>query len=142
MKKKEEGVDQFSLLNLEDLHYDSNKSKNIGLESKTKKKRKIDLPEITIKDIIDLIYEGYSIKTLRFVSRVENDIGKDLCGMCCFETKEILLNSNYNFEPEKRDSIIHELCHSIVCKNLGEESLEDEDIQRLSRNIYNRIYKK
>ena len=95
--------------------------------------------EITVKDIVEIIANGYSIETIRFV--IDNSTDGILLGVCMDDGKkrEILLNEDINIE-DRREAIIHEFLHAksfVYGKKYSER-----EVKTNAKRIYNAIYNK
>lgn len=97
-----------------------------------------DKLDITLKDVVDIIADGYHIETLRFVSNYANK--SYLYGLHIEEDgkKEILINRDLPTH-EKRETILHELYHALYSK-LGKKQNEKE-VEALAQKKYKELYR-
>lgn len=93
--------------------------------------------DLTLKDVIETIAEGYKIETLRFVGNELNDI--DLLGLYINDgrSKEILINTEQDIN-ERRRTILHELYHALF-NNLGLKQNEKE-VEYLAEKKFKELY--
>jgi Zn-dependent peptidase ImmA (M78 family) len=100
---------------------------------------KLKLPDITLslKEMIDIIAQGYKIETTPFYGNTDNNT--ELLGLHIDDGKnlEILINSEQSKE-EKNLTIIHECYHSL-CRKYN--ITQDEDIvNALALKTYKKLY--
>lgn len=95
--------------------------------------------EMTLKDVVDFFSKGYRIETRMFYNRKQGTVG-DVAGRFDFIKKEILINNNPWFEPDKRNTIIHELYHGITYAQFDELLLPEKQIEELSRELTKKLY--
>ena len=109
----------------------TNKKKEGALEQKLKG---IDL---TLKDVVEVIADGYKIESMRFVGNEIN--GTELLGLHIDDgvSKEILINSEQPID-EKRYTILHELYHALF-RRLGLKQ-DERDVDYLARKKFRELY--
>jgi len=105
------------------------------LEEKVNSKN--HLPNLTLKDFVDILADGYHVETLRFVSNYNNK--SYLCGIHIEEDgkKEILINRDLP-TPERRETILHEFYHALYSR-LGRKQNEKE-VESLAQKKYKELY--
>lgn len=103
----------------------SSKPKNLELE--------IIKPELTLREVIELLADGLKFETCRFgyVSKKKHG------GYYDAEEHEILINSK-NQKWGKRKDIIHELYHAL-CDMRGIKGRESKIIS-ITKETYNKLY--
>lgn len=97
-----------------------------------------DKIDLTLKDFVDILADGYKIETLRFVGNYNNS--NYLCGLHIDGEgqKEILINEDLPTN-ERRETIIHEFYHALYSK-LGKKQSEKE-IEALAQKKYKELYR-
>lgn len=93
--------------------------------------------DLTLKDVVETIAEGYKIETLRFVSNELNDT--ELLGLHINDgySKEILINSE-QCTDSRRYTILHELLHSVF--NRRGLKQDERDVDYLARKKFKELY--
>jgi Zn-dependent peptidase ImmA (M78 family) len=96
------------------------------------------LPNLTLKDFVDILADGYHVETLRMVSNYNNNTS--LCGIHIDEgdKKEILINKDMPLN-ERRETILHEFYHALYSR-LGRKQSEKE-VESLAQKKYKELYR-
>ena len=94
--------------------------------------------KITLKDVIEVIAEGYDVQTLKFIRNID-DKEKSLCGICINEggQKEILIN-NLTYGKTRRVTILHELYHAV--HDIKHLTQAERRIEALAERSYTQLY--
>jgi len=92
---------------------------------------------LTLKDVIETIVEGYKIESMRFVGGELNE--SELLGLHIDDgySKEILINTEQTTDG-KRYTTIHELYHALF-KRLGLKQ-DERDVDFLARKKFKELY--
>ena len=106
------------------------------LEEKVNSKN--HLPNLTLKDFVNILADGYRVETLRFVSNYNNK--SYLCGIHIDEgdKKEILINKDMPLN-ERRETILHEFYHALYSR-IGRKQSEKE-VEALAKKKYKELYR-
>ena len=94
-------------------------------------------PDLTLKDVVDAIAEGYRIESVRMVSNYINE--SQLYGLHIDngDQKEILINKEIPLE-DRRETILHEFYHALFSK-IGRKQSERE-VEYLAKKKYKELY--
>jgi len=94
-----------------------------------------DIPELSLRDIFEIIRHGFNIDTVRFVVPV--GIKEDPV-LCKYDTQEILINSNPEYRPSKKINILKGL-YAAKCF-IEDIEADDKMLYKAAKNHYEKLY--